>query len=122
MSQKRKSTKPKKSTRTPSQKNVVSNTEIEAGGDVQIGDKTTINVFGLPTDESFFRTVNYFFMGLVMFFSVGFVISLFVPPNKSEMTDYINTFLIASFAFLTIICILLLNHGKASISPQIIKS
>ncbi len=101
------------------EKNTVSDTTIEARGDVTIGDRKTINIYGMEATERVVNFVIKFFMALIGLFAITFLITLFLPQPKKELTDFISTFAAGGFCALIILFLVFLVRSRNQSSINI---
>ena len=94
------------------QKNTIESSKISAQGDVHIGDKKTVNVYGVEASQ---RDVDYvikFFMLLAFLFIITFIVSLFFPGPKKGVVDFIASFAAGGFFGLIALLIVFLVRSK----------
>jgi hypothetical protein len=94
------------------QKNTVEGTSIEAQGDVTIGDRKTINVYGMETNSRDIEFVMKFFMVLMGVFAIACVTFLVLNPKN----------IIASFAaggFFVLLALLIVVLIRSRQHPHI---
>jgi len=90
-------------------KNFVDDTIIEAEGDVNIGDRKIINVYGMETNQADIKFFAKIFMGLVIFFPLASIIFL-VWPNRPELwpNDFVASFFCGAFFALCLLALVFL--------------
>ena len=93
------------------QKNIVRETDISAGGNVDIGDKTTINVYGMQTNQKELEFWIKVYGILILLFGAATMFSLFFPEKNDWPTDYITFF--ASGGFFALVSLFLVVFLKS---------
>ncbi len=63
------------------EKNIIQGSDISAGGDVNIGDKTTINVYGLEANKGDLEFVIKLYVGLIGLFAIASIVFLVSPSQ-----------------------------------------
>ncbi len=101
------------------QKNTIEGSDISAQGNVFIGDKKTINVYGLEASQRDVDFVIKFFMFLALLFIITFIVSLFFPGPKEGIADFIASFAAGGFFGLMALLIVFLVHSKRKSSITI---
>ncbi len=101
------------------QKNTIEGSEISAQGDVHIGDKKTINVYGVEASQRDVDFVIKFFMFLALLFIITFIVSLFFPGPKKGIVDFIASFAAGGFFGLIALLIVFLVRSKKQSSITI---
>ena len=89
------------------QKNTVEGTSIEAQGDVTIGDRQTINVYGMEANSKDVEFVTKFFMALMGIFAIACVTFLVLNPK-----NFIASFAAGGFFVLLALLIVILVRSK----------
>ena len=92
---------------TSDQKNTVQGTSIETQGDVTIGDRKTINVYGMEANSRDVEFVIKFFMILMGIFAIACLIFLMFNP-----ANYIASFAAGGFFVLLALLIVVLIRSK----------
>ena len=97
-------------------RNVIQGSEIDAGKDVNIGDRTTVNVYGMEASKGDLEFFIKFFMGLIAVFAIAFLVFLiWFPDPKSTIFDYIKAFVCGGvFALVTLLLVFLLRSKYQS--------
>lgn len=104
---------------TNNQKNTIEGSEISAKGDVYIGDKKTVNVYGVEASQGDVDFVIKFFMLLALLFIITFIVTLFFPGPKKGITDFIASFAAGGFFGLIALLIVFLVRSKKKSSITI---
>lgn len=78
-------------------KNVIEDSEISAKGDVNIGDRTTINVYGLKANASDLRFAIKVYVALIAIFALASVVFLLWPKPEIFPNDYVASFASGGF-------------------------
>jgi len=89
------------------QKNTVAGTTIETQGDVTIGDRKTINVYGMEANSRDVEFVIKFFMILMGIFAIASLAFLVFNP-----ANYIASFAAGGFFVLLALLIVVLIRSK----------
>ncbi len=100
-------------------KNTIEGSDISAQGNVFIGDKKTINVYGMEASEGDVDFVIKFFMFLATLFIITFIVTLFYPGPKKQIIDFIASFAAGGFFGLIALLIVFLVHSKRKSSITI---
>ncbi|MBT8204122.1 MAG: hypothetical protein KJO20_01980 [Eudoraea sp.] len=95
-------------------KNTVQGTEIDAGGDVTIGDRKVINVYGMETNQGDIEFVIKFFVFLMGLFAVSSIVFLVINPQNT-----IASFAAGGFFVLLALLIVVLLRSKSQSSVNI---
>lgn len=93
--------------KTGNQKNTVEGTSIEAQGNVNIGDRKTINVYGMEANTKDVEFVIKFFMILMGVFAIACLIFLMFNP-----ANYIASFAAGGFFVLLALLIVVLIRSR----------
>lgn len=101
------------------QKNTIEGSEISAQGNVHIGDKKTVNVYGIEASQRDVDFVIKFFMLLALLFIITFIVTLFFPGPKKGIVDFIASFAAGGFFGLTALLIVFLVRSKKKSSITI---
>ena len=98
------------------QKNALDNSQVSAQGDVNIGDRTTINVYGLKADQKDLEFIMKVYVVLIALFAIATIAFMIVPEiAKRFPDDYIRSFAAGGFFALgSIILIMFLRSKKQS--------
>lgn len=103
-------------------KNVVQGSEIEAGGDVNIGDRTTINVYGFEARKKDLEFVIKLYMALIVLFAIAALIFLVYPAPKEKLQDYAAAFAAGGFfALASLLLVVFINANRQPTLPKIIE-
>ena len=103
-------------------KNVVQGSEIEAGGDVNIGDRTTINVYGFEANKKDLEFVIKFYMGLIVLFAIAALVFLVYPAPKENLQDYVAAFAAGGFfALASLLLVVFIKANRESSIPKIVQ-
>jgi hypothetical protein len=102
-------------------KNVLESSKISAKRNVNIGDRTTINVYGLEANQGDLEFVIKIYGGLVGFFAIAALVLLVTPKPVIFPNDYIASFAAGGFFALgsLILVVFLRSKQKSSISKII---
>ena len=101
------------------QKNTIEGSKISAKGNVHIGDKKTVNVYGIEASQRDLDFVIKFFMLLSLLFIITFIVTLFFPGPKKSIVDFIASFAAGGFFGLTALLIVFLVRSKKKSSITI---
>lgn len=90
-------------------KNKLEGSSLESDGDINIGDRKVINVYGMETNQADIKFFAKIFMGLVIFFPLASIIFL-VWPNRPELwpNDFVASFFCGAFFALCLLALVFL--------------
>lgn len=104
------------------EKNIVVDSTVSAEGDVNIGDRTTINqIFKMEATQGDLDFFTKFYMALIAIFAIVSLILLF-PQPKNSVSEYIGSFAAGGFFALGSLVLVFFLRSKKQISMPKIKS
>lgn len=103
------------------EKNTLTDVDIKAEGNVNIGDKTTINVYGMEANKKDLEFVIRLYAALIAVFAIASLLFMFMPKVADAFPkDYIPSFAAGGFfALSSLVLILFLRSKNQSISKTI---
>lgn len=91
-------------------KNTVEGNEIVTdGGNVRIGDQTTVNVYGFETNQGEIKFFARVFVGLLVFFAIAAIVLIYWPNPEQNLASF---FCGAFFALCLLFLVVLMRSGK----------
>ncbi|MCF8368894.1 MAG: hypothetical protein K9G76_07605 [Bacteroidales bacterium] len=101
-------------------KNVIEDSTISAKGDVNIGDKTTINIYGMEATQGELQFAVKLFLSLIALFGLASIAFMFLPDwAKTFPDDFMRSFAAGGFfALSSIILVIFLRSKKQSSLPK----
>lgn len=99
---------------TKKEKNTVEGSEINAEGNVTIGDNKVINVYGLETNQEEIRLFARIFAILTVIFPLGALLFLMFPSisTKKWPIEFIPSFFCGAFFALCLLFLIFLLRTK----------
>lgn len=95
------------------QKNTVEGTDIQAQGNVNIGDKKVINVYGFETNQEEIKMFARIFAILAVLFPIGAVVFLMIPNRAQEWpVDFVASLFCGAFFALCLLFVIFLLRNK----------
>lgn len=96
-------------------KNTVEGTEIDAGGNVNIGDRTTVNVYGFETNQGEIKFFARVFVALLVFFAVAAIVLIYWPNPEQNLAS----FFCGAFFALCLLFLIILMHSSRQASINV---
>ena len=100
---------------TAKNKNTVEGSEFTAQGNINVGDTTTVNVFGMETNQQDFRFFRNFFVGLITFFALATLVLIYWPNPDERM----GSFFCGGFFALSLLALVVMIRSKTKPSITI---